>query len=317
MGTGGIGARHAANILKIQPDAELIGVRETPTETTSQLGMKLVPDLEAGIDERPDLAVVALPPVLHGIVASSLLAERIPVYLEKPPAAKVSDLESAAHQAETDGTITMTGFVLRRMKGFQKLRALIDDGALGEALHARLSVGQWLPDWRPDRDYRDTYSAQRALGGGVLLDLIHEIDLARFLFGEFDTVRAEAHKSGALEVDTEDTADILLCRKGFTVNVHLDYLDRAYHREGRIILSRGTLLYDVTADHLAERHADSSQWQELAEPDAFTTSRALMDAMVHFLASVERNTPCDQPISDGLRSLALAEMARSAASLSV
>ncbi len=315
VGTGGIGARHAANILALRPGAVLIGVRTEPTETTTRLGMKLVPDLAAGIGERPDFAVVALPPALHGKTAGTLLAARVPVYLEKPPAVRVADLESAAHAAESKGIVTMTGCVLRHMPGFQRLRDLVREEVLGPPIHARLSVGQWLPDWRPGRDYRDTYSAQRALGGGVLLDLIHEIDLARFLFGEFETVRAVACSSGTLEIDTEDTADILLCRSGLTVNVHLDYLDRARQREGRVILSGGTVSYDVMDGRVAAYSAETGRWREIAGKDDFSTRQALTDAMAHFIDCVSQRAPCEQPISDGLRSLALVEQARSGAGL--
>lgn len=316
VGTGGIGARHAANIKALRPDTTLFGVRTTSTEATTRLGMQLVPDLEAGIAERPDLAVVALPPTRHAETAHALLSAHVPLYLEKPPAVRTADLADAVRSAEAKGIVTMMGCVLRHMDGFRWLRDLIRDGELGPTLHCRLSVGQWLPDWRPARDYRETYSAHRALGGGVLLDLIHEFDLARFLFGEFDKVRATAYGSGALEIDTEDVADVLLCRPGLTVNVHLDYLDRAHHREGRVILANGTAIYDTIQSRLAVYDAGKSEWRELAARDAFSVPRALESAMARFLDCVARGQQGDQPISDGLRSLALAEQARAEAGLS-
>ena len=315
VGTGGIGARHAASIAALDPDATLIGVRAAPSETTERLGMTLVPDLAAGIAERPDIAVVALPPAHHAGAARKLLGANIPLYLEKPPATRGADLEDIAASAEAAGIVTMTGCLLRRMEGFRRLRDLIRENAMGPPLHARLSVGQWLPDWRPGRDYRETYSAQRALGGGVLLDLIHELDLARFLFGEFETVRAQAGRTGELDIDTEDAADILLCRPGLTVSVHLDYLDRGHHREGRVVLAQGTIVYDAIGGRLAAYDAEAETWRDIAGAEDFSVPRALEDAMAHFLDCVARGAQTDQPIGDGLRSLALAERAKADAGL--
>jgi predicted dehydrogenase len=315
VGTSGIGARHAANIRSLHPDATLIGVRATPSEAITKLEMLLVPDLSAGVSERPDFAVVALPPALHANAAGLLLDANVPLYLEKPPALHAGELEKRVHNAEARGLVTMTGCVLRRMPGFCRLRELIRSGEYGTPLHARLSVGQWLPDWRPGRDYRETYSARRELGGGVLRDLVHEFDLARFLFGGFDAVTATARNTGTLEINTEDVADVLLRRPDMTANIHLDYLDRTHHREGRVILTSGTATYDALAGRLAVYRSASPTPEEMGGEDAFSVPLALKDAMAHFIECVIRSRPSDQPISDGLVSLSLADRARADAGI--
>jgi predicted dehydrogenase len=326
VGTGGIGARHAANLRALRPSIELIGVRSAPSDKTRDLGMRLVPDLAAALREQPTLAVVARPPVFHAAVARRLVEAGIPLYLEKPPAVRVEELSDAAAAADERGLVTMVGCQLRRMPGFRKLRETIHAGELGRIVAAQLSVGQFLPDWRPGRDWRKVYSARRELGGGVILDLIHEIDLARFLLGEFDEAAATAGKSGALDeaaaepgeprvhIDVEDNANIWLRREGLTANIHLDCLDHAGHREGRIVGTRGTAVYDVRG-RLSIYDAETKRWREEAEPEGFSTSAALKAAMAHFVESVERGVPADPPLSDGLESLKLAEQAKKSAGL--
>jgi predicted dehydrogenase len=327
VGTGGIGARHAANLQEFRPSIELIGVRNAPSDKTRDVGMRLVPDLAAALRERPTLAVVALPPVLHAAVARQLVEAGIPLYLEKPPAVRVEELSDAAAAADERGLVTMVGCQLRRMPGFRKLRETIRSGELGEIVAAQLSVGQFLPDWRPGRDWRQVYSARRELGGGVILDLIHEIDLARFLLGEFDEAAATAGKSGALDkaaatagkpgvpIDVEDNANIWLRREGLTASIHLDCLDRAGHREGRIIGTHGTAVYDVRGGRLSIYDAETKKWRDEMESEGFSLPMALKAAMAHFVESVERSVPTDSPLSDGLKSLALAERAKAAAGL--
>jgi predicted dehydrogenase len=201
------------------------------------------------------------------------------------------------------------------MPGVRKLRETIRSGELGEIVAAQFSVGQFLPDWRPDRPWSEIYSARRELGGGVILDLIHEIDLARFLLGEFDDATATAATSPALRVNVEDNANIWLRRKGLTANIHLDCLDRAGHREGRIIGTGGTAVYDVRVGRLSIYDAATKRWRDEAEPEEFSAPGALKAAMEHFIESVERGVPADPPLSDGLKSLALAEQAKKSAGL--
>ncbi len=315
IGTGGIGARHGENLRSLHPGIDLIGIRKEPSETTTRLDMKLFPNLDSALTEIPDMAVIALPPALHAEAARTVLAAGVALYLEKPLALRPADLADAAAQADARGTVTMAGCTLRRLAGVRRIKALLETGAIGAVHHARLSVGQWLPDWRPGRDYRETYSASRALGGGVLLDLIHEIDLARHMFGEFDSVEATAAASGELELDVEDSAEVTLHRGRVTVEVHLNYLDRPGHRNGRIFGERGEIIYNMLENRLEILDTSSGVRRDEAIANGFSVPAALIDAMDHFVGCAEAGMPSDQPISDGLKTLALVEHAKYSAGL--
>jgi len=314
---GGIGGRHARNLKELRPDASLTAVRAEHSDITRELEMELVPDLNAGLEQEPQIAIVALPPAHHAEVARSILEAKVHLYLEKPVALQSRDLAAAVAEAEAVGVITMSGCNMRFMPGFMRLREIVRKGKLGRLLHARLSVGQWLPDWRPDRDYRDVFSSKKVEGGGVIKELIHEIDMARFLFGEFDTVTARASISGSLDMDCEDNADILLRRDDLGVNIHLDCLDRAGHRDGRVQGDEGTASYDALAGTLFIYGVNSKSWRGLEEQEGlFVAPVALQRAMAHFVECVESDRPTNQPISEGLRSLELAERASEAAGFS-
>src|SRR5439155_1168994 len=101
----------------------------------------------------------------------------------------------------------------------------------GRPLAARAQCGYYLPFWRPDTDYREGYGAKQAAGGGIILDSIHEFDYLTWLLGLPREVFAYAGKVSTLEIDTEDTADVLMrFDYGTVANVHLDYLQRTYRR---------------------------------------------------------------------------------------
>ena len=101
-------------------------------------------------------------------------------------------------------------------------------------LSAHAHVGEWLPGWRPGRDYRDSNSAKKSDGGGVLRDLSHEIDYVLWLFGACRQLVAVAGHSSSLEIDSEDQASLLMkMESDSTVYVHLNYLDRPARRMDR------------------------------------------------------------------------------------
>src|SRR5690606_21417659 len=115
----------------------------------------------------------------------------------------------------------------------------------GKPLWANIEVGQYLPDWRPWQNYRESYTARKELGGGIILDASHEIDYARWLFGEVDTLLCMADKVSDLELNVEDCATVLMRMKsGMQVDVHLDCIQRHYTRHCKIVGANGTMHWD-------------------------------------------------------------------------
>lgn len=90
------------------------------------------------------------------------------------------------------------------------MHRLLNEGTTGKVLFVRSEFGQYLPDWRPEQDYRENYSARSSLGGGIILDSSHEIDYLRWFFGEIEQVYCRSSIQSELEVDVEDTASIIL-----------------------------------------------------------------------------------------------------------
>lgn len=117
---------------------------------------------------------------------------------------------------------------------------------------AAASVGQHLADWRPGRAYQDTYSAQRAQGGGVLRDLSHEIDYMLWLFGAWQSVAAQVVSSGTLGIDADDVANLLIHTADCpAMTIALDYHRRPATRTVSVITARHTLNADLMAGTLA------------------------------------------------------------------
>ena len=104
----------------------------------------------------------------------------------------------------------MVGYNLRYMKSLIKFREILSKKKIGKILSVRSEVGSYLPSWRKDTDYKKSVSAKKKLGGGVLLELSHDIDYLFWLFGKVEWVSATIYKQSNLKIDTEDTAIITL-----------------------------------------------------------------------------------------------------------
>jgi predicted dehydrogenase len=156
-------------------------------------------------------------------------------------------------------------------------------------------VGQYLPEWRPNQDYRSGVSAQIGTGGGVIFDLVHELDYVGWLVGPVKSTVCFADKVSSLEIETEDIAAILLkFENGAIGTVHLDYVQRIASRTCRIIGAEGTILWDYFANNLRWYEAASRCWKEFSYA-GFDRNDRFLQEMRHLLACVKGS---EQPVVD-------------------
>lgn len=140
------------------------------------------------------------------------------------------------------------GYQLRFHPVVQVLRELI---AGDDCIAADFYVGQHLDLWRSGRNSRETYSSKAALGGGVLRDLSHELDLAAWLFGACDRVTALGGRMSELTVDSDDTWGIIgQFERCPVVTLQLNYLDRIGQRTMTVITRSQTIRADLVAGSL-------------------------------------------------------------------
>jgi predicted dehydrogenase len=189
-----------------------------------------------------DVALVCSPTALHGEQLEQLAGRARAFFIEKPLAHDRDALATIRNAFREPAVPTMIGCNYRFERGLVHVKALLDGGAIGKPLTARAEFGQWLPSWRPKADYREGYAARRATGGGVILDRIHELDYVTWLLGTPTEVKAMSGKLSTLEIETEDTADILLrFAAGTIASVHVDYLRREYLCRLDITGERGSI----------------------------------------------------------------------------
>src|SRR5262249_53705106 len=176
IGAGSIGQRHCRNLIALghdvavwDPDEERRGQAVAAGATTSRSLGEL---LETG----PEAAVVCTPPAHHVDVAWEALDAGAHLFIEKPIAHASAGVAALLEEADRRGVQVGVGFTLRVLPSLRRVRDLLEGRRAGRVLAARAEFGGYLPAWRPGRDYRDNYAVSSALGGGILLDAIHELD---------------------------------------------------------------------------------------------------------------------------------------------
>lgn len=190
-----------------------------------------------------DAAVVASPSSEHERQALAAVAAGVPVLVEKPLALGADGARRVQHAAQEAGAAVEVAMNLRHHPGVLAVSAALADA--GRVVRASAWCGSWLPGWRPGTDYRASYSAQRALGGGVLLDAIHEIDYVLWLLGPMRRAAGMTAHASSLELDVEDVAQVHIEHaSGALSSIALDYLDREYHRGCRVVGEDATIDWD-------------------------------------------------------------------------
>lgn len=313
IGGGSIGKRHLANLRMlgltdlalVEPDAERRGL------VCSEVGAAGFGTEDEGLRWRPEAVVVASPSHLHVRHALAASERGCHLFVEKPLSHTDEGLNDLAASVERKGIVSLVGCNMRFHPGPAKVKELLGRQAIGRLLFGRLHTGSYLPGWRPWQDYRGSYSARRDMGGGCILDCIHEIDLARWYGGEVDEVFCVADHRSSLEIETEDYA-FLLCRhaNGATSEVHLDYCQRTYERGCQIVGEKGSIFWDFRLRTVRWYDAEMDRWSDFPEPDGWELNRMYVEEMAHFLACVERGTPTTLPIGDAVNVMRVAFAAK-------
>lgn len=261
LGAGSAGARHARNLLALGARVALADA--DPGRAAAVPGADPVPfDLDAlsGFDG----VVVATPTACHRQHALAALATGVPVLVEKPLAASEDGLDDLV----AAGDRLTVGYNLRLHQPVERFRALVGEGRAGTPAHVRAWFGSHLPDWRPGSDYREAYSARSAMGGGILLDASHEVDLLVWLFGPAWSVEGSVvAKRSALEIDVEDVAvAVLRSGGGLPAVVSLDSVSRRYRRGLELVGDRATLRLDWAAGTIETEDPDGVVVEDASVP---------------------------------------------------
>lgn len=315
-GLGSIGRRHLRNLQALDigalvllrsnratlPDDELLGL---PTER--DLG-------EALQRHEPDAVIVSNPTSLHLDVAIPAAAAGCHLLLEKPISHTMERVETLARVVDQKGLKILVGFQFRFHPGLQCIKELLERGAIGKVTSVQAHWGEYLPAWHPWENYRIGYAAREELGGGVLLTLCHPFDYLRWLIGEIETISAMTERRGGLDLEVEDTANVMLrFTNGALGMVHLDYIQRPPTHTLKITGQQGCIHWDNADGSVQWYQSETETWETERMPSGFERNSLFVEEMKHFISCIESGTDPCVDLTDGITALQIVLAAKASA----
>jgi predicted dehydrogenase len=165
---------------------------------------------------------------------------------------------------------------------------------------------------RPGRDYRELYAAHKKQGGGVILDVIHEIDYMCWLFGAGRSVLAHSAKLSELDIDVEDFASIVIePETGVRSVLTMDYLQQCKRRGCEIIGTEGTLVWETVGKQpesclVKLYRKEVAKWELLLDMHDVNGAETYMRQVKGFVSEIQGKDSCLARASEGVNALEVA-----------
>lgn len=228
IGYGSIGQRHEKNCLALGHKVDVMSRHK---------GKKLTRD-------NYDLVIICSKTSEHLSDTKKFKNLSANFFVEKPLATTSKDATSI--KKILAGKKVRVGYSLIFNPIIAKVKRIVNEKTLGDIYFAQIYAGSYLPNWRRGEDYRKRYSAKGAEGGGVALDLIHEINYTRYFFPDkINNIYAHQEKVSNLEITSNDLAHFALSQKGRFMTITLNYFQLSPERWIKLVGSHGTLFADL------------------------------------------------------------------------
>ena len=261
IGYGSAGKRYHKIVNKFYPAyiVKVFSIRNI--KKNSNLFLKNHNDI---INFKPNISILANPSSLRLKFCKLLSVLNSHLLIEKPLSSDLKQAENIIKVFKKKNVAVKVGYNLRFLNSLQKFKEIINKKKIGRIFFAKVEVGQYLLNWR-NISYTKSVSSQRRFGGGVLLELSHEIDYLLYLLGDFDKVFCKIQKISNLKIDVEDTCNLILSnKKNFFVNVSLDFCRRDNVRKFYICGKEGSLELNFLNNNI--RHYYNNKWRKIHLP---------------------------------------------------
>lgn len=290
VGLGSIAAKHIAAIRQLEKETgaehEIYALRSSRTAS----GMERISNIftiEEAMDLKPDLIIVSNPTGSHAATISEFAGSGIPMMIEKPVFERPV-YEELINRMEN--SLTYVACNLRFLESLRHVAEAVKSGTLpGRINEVNIYCGSSLPSWRLGSDFRKSYSANPELGGGVQLDLIHELDYACHIFGMPQKTYGIARSCSSLDIRAVDYANYIYIYPGFCANIILNYYRPDYKRVMEIIFDNDIWTIDIASNCITD----------MSGKTVFSSSQRIIDTytdqMAYVIGLVERgeNNSCN------------------------
>lgn len=295
-GLGSIGNRHARILQDDFRNVDIVAYRSGYSKRGNQFDIPEYTSLKQALHTDPDVAFITNSTHKHIDTALRCARAGCHLFIEKPLSHTLEGVDQLIAEANERNLITHVGSQLRFDPILNRVKHMISEEQLGKVISYRAIASSYLPDWRPNQDYRESYSADPDRGGGVVLDLIHEIDYTSWLFGTPSDVNFRIGYTDTLEIETEAIAEaIFLNGDDIIGNIHLDYCRRQPRRTLEVICEMGTIIADLEEGKLKVEYPSS---EEISSFD-YDRDQRFKTQLDYFIDRVQSKKQSDISLREG------------------
>ncbi len=304
-GLGSVGRRHLRNLKALGwQNVVLLRTHQSTLPDDELAGLPVETSIERALAYEPVGVIIATPTACHLEVALPAAAAGCHLLIEKPLSHTLDGIDLLQGAVRKRDVRVLVGFQFRFHPGLQTVKRLLEEDAVGAILSVHAHMGEYLPQWHPWEDYRRSYSARKDLGGGVVLTLSHPFDYVRWLVGDAVAISAFIGRRGGLEIEVEDTAEILVqLASGAIGQVHLDYIQLQPSHWLSIIGQEGTIRWDNRAGAVHCFRSRQGKEEMFSPPQGFERNAMFLSEMRHFLACIDGTEMPVCTLEDGARAL--------------
>lgn len=239
IGLGSIAKKHIKALNQVIPDVRFFALRSgnSPEQVENVTNISSIQDCP-----EVDFVIISNPTACHAEAIKKVIHLKKPLFIEKPPFHSLKQADDCLKLVSKNNIITYTAFNLRFLDCLVYLKKNAD---IKKVQEVNVYCGSYLPLWRENIDYKKNYSANADMGGGVHLDLIHELDYVLWIFGKPLEVRSILRSNSKIDIKAIDYANYALTYKNFVVNIILNYYRIDSKRTCEIIFDDQTWNVDL------------------------------------------------------------------------
>lgn len=247
VGVGSIAKKHIASIKQLRDDVCFFALRSSVDSKDIEDVVNLY-SIEEVESYTFDFAIISNPTAEHKKTIESLVEYGMPLFIEKP-LFHTLDAEDLLRKISDRGIYTYVACNLRFLDSLRYVKnyLLTYERRINEV---NSYCGSYLPLWRPNVNYKEVYSSIPEKGGGVHIDLIHEIDYLFWLFGEPVDQKKIFRNKSSIDIRAVDYANYTLIYDSFCASVILNYYRRDAKRILEIVFDEETWQIDLLKNRI-------------------------------------------------------------------
>lgn len=297
IGLGSIAKRHIKNLKELYPDSSIDVLRHSKNNSLPDVVKKYIHNIFTDFSEvkNYDAIFITNPTSLHYNTLKRLINHSNNFFIEKP-VFETGEEDINNLNLKKDALY----YVACPLRYTNVIKYLKENISCNKVYSVRAISSSYLPEWRLGIDYRNTYSAKKALGGGVAIDLIHEWDYLFFLFGMPNSVYSITAQKSNLEIDSDDIAVYIAEYNSLIVELHLDYFGRVPIRKLELFCEDDIIECDLIKQKLEYKKANRTI-NLIEDRDSYQKKE-----LIHFFSIVDKKIPNDSTIEKACKILRLA-----------